>query len=179
MSAPEWLKWIKPAPICAEEMESLSTGIRAIVDEVRAHRDTPSTAAIARENRLEASKFRKAAKALAELPSRWAECAYLADIRRDFERQADMASGFADKFGKKQKGRPTDAGKGIAAMACSDLLVLHDKEASTAGVAALAMWVWIEAHDGKMLGENLDAWESTVTRANDRIGWAGKPRNRK
>ena len=179
MSGPEWLKWIKPAPIDAEELESLSTGIRAIVDEVRAHRDTPSTAAIARENRMEAAKFRKAAIALEELPSRWAECPYLVDIRRDFERQADMASDFADKFGKKHKGRPTDSGKAITAMACGNLLVTHGKDASIAGVAALAMWAWMEAHDGKMLGENLDAWESTVMRTNDRIDWVGKPRHRK
>jgi hypothetical protein len=171
MSEPEWLKWIDPAPKDAEELADLTASIAKAVREVKEAVGSPDTAALSREFRAEARKFRAAAKALAQLPDKWANCSMITGLRKDLEGFAQSHDEFVKTWGPKRKGHPTDKIKCVTVMICANFLLRHMKNASTATTARFCRWVWTEANDRTQEDRpsDLDTWETTVIRSNKRL----------
>mgnify|MGYP001400415041 CR=1 FL=1 len=180
MSTPGWLALVELPPVSEEKAEALAIEITEIVNTIKSNAKNDFIA-IGHDYEAYAKKFRAASIALSELPLPWVEFSPILIFRKIFEELAEKSQDAALRFNpQKKRGHPVDNTKFMAALACENLLMKYEypRTPTMARIAALARWVWIEAHDGEMTGETLDAWESTVRRSDGRKLYPKLPRHK-
>ena len=172
MTAPAWLEWIKPIPKDSEEVERISCQVSDLVQEVKKGRFRPNWRAVAAESRINARKYRAAAKALSELPEPIVSATLVQNLKNDLEGFAascddTVAQLIECGLAPNRKGAAQDRDKFMAALGCETILIQNGKDSSDVSTARLALWVWNEAFERTQdnRASDLDAWETTVRRA--------------
>ena len=178
MTAP-WLRFVKPAPKDAEEMERLVVDVEALTQAVGEFPEDPSEwPKRAKRTQARAKRFQAAVKALNALLPYDVGGQMAHDVQvmaATFGRQAARLEDNVDLLSTMtpapSMGRPKDMGKTGCLMLCHNFFVEHGKERSLRTWARFSKLIWEQAHPG---ADEVDhkAWELKIRSLDEE--WAAR-----